>query len=268
MRESNERPPRKPFINPLLMFAYPDVLVLLIFTGTYYAVMYGVTASLSVIFQKAYPYLTQTDLGLCFLGIGGGMLFGTWFSGRVSDAYYRKIRDGIIRQAQSHSEKDVDPKAIEQDPSFPIEKARLQLLPCVMFVYIACVMGYGWSLQSKVSIAVPLICQIISKFGLSVLHCTAWVSQRFIVGLTCIIIFNATQTLLVDLFPNQGSSITACVGPPFNLPTTCNFDRILLTCRTTLSGVLWALAWCPSLTPCLTHLARDGRTLCSAASAY
>jgi hypothetical protein len=174
MRESNERPPRKPFANPLLMFAYPDVLVLLIFTGAYYAVMYGVTASLSVIFEKVYPYLTQTDLGLCFLGIGGGMLFGTWVSGRLSDAYYRKIRDDIIHQAQSHSEKDVDTKAIEQDPSFPIEKARLQLLPCVLFVYTACVMGYGWSLESKVSIAVPLICQIISKFALCALHCPAW----------------------------------------------------------------------------------------------
>jgi hypothetical protein len=32
---------------------------------------------------------------------------------------------------------------------------------------------------------------------------------------------------LVDLFPNQGSSITACVRPPFDLATTREFDRIL-----------------------------------------
>ena len=53
-KESNERPPRKRFTNLLLMFAYPDVFALL-FLGTYYAVMYGVTASLSVIFSKIYP---------------------------------------------------------------------------------------------------------------------------------------------------------------------------------------------------------------------
>jgi hypothetical protein len=29
----------------------------------------GVTASLSIIFEDTYPYLTQTDIGLCFLAI-------------------------------------------------------------------------------------------------------------------------------------------------------------------------------------------------------
>jgi hypothetical protein len=172
--ESNERPPRKPFTNPLFMFAYPEVIVLLVFNGTYYAVMYGVTASLSVIFEKVYPYLDQTYLGLCFLGIGGGMLLGTWLSGKISDSYYRKIRDDIIRRARSESEKDIDPKAVEQDPTFPIERARLEILPGFMFVYIACVIGYGWSLQSRVTIAIPLILQFISEFtSLTVLHGSA-----------------------------------------------------------------------------------------------
>ena len=92
------------------------------------------------------------------------MLIGTWLSGKLADSYYRKIREEVIRQGQSDSEKDIDPKAVENDPTFPIEKARLQILPCIMFVYIACVIGYGWSLQSRVTIAVPLILQIISKF--------------------------------------------------------------------------------------------------------
>jgi hypothetical protein len=178
MRGSNERPPRKPFTNPLLMFAYPEVFILLIFNGTYYAVLYGVTASLSVIFEKIYPYLTETDLGLCFLAIGGGMFFGTWISGKLCDAYYRKIRDDLVRQARSNSEKDIDPKAVEQDPSFPIEKARLQILPCIMFVYMACVIGYGWSLQSRVTIAVPLVLQVISKFVSPALCFNGLVSHR------------------------------------------------------------------------------------------
>jgi len=173
------------------MFVYPDVCVLLLFNGTCYAVMYGVTASLSVIFAKIYPYLTQTDLGLCFLPIGGGMFIGTSISGKLLDAWYRRIRDRLIHEARTRSEKDVDPKALEKDPSFPIEKARLQVLPCVLFVYTVCVIGYGWTLQSRVSIVVPLILQ-------------------FIIGLAAIIILNAIQTLLVDLEPSQGSSITAC----------------------------------------------------------
>jgi len=126
--------------------------------------MYGVTASLSVIFEKVYPHLNQTDVGLCFLAMGGGMLVGSLFSGRFMDAYYRKIRDDLIRQTRTDSEKDIDPRAIEKDPSFPIEKARLHILPWVVFVYTACVIGYGWALESKVTISVPLILQFISRF--------------------------------------------------------------------------------------------------------
>ncbi|KAF8481814.1 MFS general substrate transporter [Russula ochroleuca] len=188
---SNELPPRKPFKNPLLIFLYPEVFVLLLFNGTIYAVMYGVTASLSVIFENVYPYLNQTDIGLCFLAMGGGLLVGSVFSGRFMDAYYRKIRDDLIRQTRTDSEKDIDPRAIEKDPSFPIEKARLHILPWVVFVYTACVIGYGWALESKVTISVPLILQ-------------------FIIGATALTVLNATQTLLVDMMPSQGSSITAC----------------------------------------------------------
>ncbi|KAH9964193.1 MFS general substrate transporter [Russula dissimulans] len=199
MKESNERPPRKQFTNPLLMFTYPDVFVLLLLNGTCYAVLYGVTASLSVIFARIYPYLTETDLGLCFLPSGGGMFIGTSVSGKLLDTWYRRIRDNFIHEARTKTEKDVDPEVLEKDPSFPIEKARLQVLPYVIFVYTTCVIGYGWSLQSRVTIVVPLILQ-------------------FIIGLAATVIFNAIQTLLVDLVPSQGSSITACVRPSFAIP--------------------------------------------------
>ena len=161
---SSERPARKPLKNPLLMFAYPEIFVLLIFNGTLYAVMYGVTASLSVIFENVYPYLNRTEIGLCFIPMGLGMLVGSLLSGRAMDYYHKKIRDDLIRQSLTDSEKLVDPGAIEKDPSFPMEKARLQILPWVVFVYTTCVIGYGWALQSRVTVAVPLILQFISKF--------------------------------------------------------------------------------------------------------
>ena len=160
---SSERPARKPLKNPLLMFAYPEIFVLLIFNGTLYAVTYGVTASLSISFEKVYPYLNEMEIGLCFIPMGLGSLVGSLLSGRSMDSYYRKIRDDVIRQTRVDSEKQVDPEAIEKDASFPIEKARLQILPWVVFVYTTCVIGYGWALQSRVTIAVPLILQFISK---------------------------------------------------------------------------------------------------------
>ncbi|KAI0257007.1 MFS general substrate transporter [Lactifluus subvellereus] len=192
MNEFNERPPRKPFTNPLLMLLYPDVFVLLVFNGTYFAVMYGVSASLSIIFERVYPYLNQTDIGLCFLAMGGGMFIGTSVSGKFLNSHYRKVRDDLTRRTRIDSEKGVDPEALgEEQASFPIERARLQGVQYVVVVYATCVIGYGWSLQSRVSIAVPLILQ-------------------FIIGALAITMMNAVQALLVDLVPSQGSSITAC----------------------------------------------------------
>jgi hypothetical protein len=162
MNENSERPPRKAFTNPLFMFTFPDVLIILIFNSTYYAVLYGVIASIAAIFEDEYPFLDETDIGLCFLAMGVGMLVGTLCSGKMMDFNYRKVRDEFNRLSQIDKEK-VDDKALEKDdPAFPIEKARLQAVPYLVFVYTICVTGYGWSLNSNVSIAVPLILHFIS----------------------------------------------------------------------------------------------------------
>ena len=198
------------------MFVYPDVLILLIFNGTYHAVMYGVTASLSVIFEDVYPNLTQMDVGLCFMALGGGTLIGSWLSGKLTDNYYQKVRDDLVRQAQTNAEKDIDVKALEKDSTFPIEKARLQVLPCLTLLYTACVVGYGWALQSRVTIAVPLILQFIGRsISRTLLH-DMRLTTSLVVGVVVVVIMNTTQTLLVDLVPNQGSSITACVRTPLS----------------------------------------------------
>ncbi|KAI9454143.1 MFS general substrate transporter [Lactarius psammicola] len=182
-KKPGELPPRKPFTNPFMMFTYPDVFILLLFNGTFYAVFYGVTASLSTSFEEIYPYLTQTDIGLCFLAIGGGMFVGTTLTGKLMDAHYRKIK------GQPQPKKAIDPGSLPD--SFPIERARLQIMPYLIVLYTSCVIGYGWSLQARTSIAVPLILQVI-------------------IGATVVSVMNAITALLVDLVPQQGSSITAC----------------------------------------------------------
>jgi hypothetical protein len=75
------RPTSKPFQNPFALFLYPDVATLLFFNGIFYSVFYGVTATTSTLFQRDYPYLSETDLGLIYLSLGGGMIFGTVITG-------------------------------------------------------------------------------------------------------------------------------------------------------------------------------------------
>ncbi|KAJ7062027.1 hypothetical protein C8F01DRAFT_1284020 [Mycena amicta] len=59
-------------------------------------------------------------------------------------------------------------------------------------LYVAICAAYGWCIQEKVNISAPLILLI----G---------------VGFLSMAVMNATQTLILDLVPEQGSSVTACL---------------------------------------------------------
>ena len=160
---SDTKPPPKPLRNPFVLFTYLDVLTLLLYNGIIYAVFYGVTATISELFETAYPSLNQTEVGLCYLAIGGGMLIGTITNGKLLDREYQVIKRSIIRKAQRDSEKDFDWKAFVEDDKYPIEKARLRSAFIYTAIFIAAVFGYGWSIQARLHLAVPLILQFISE---------------------------------------------------------------------------------------------------------
>ncbi|KAJ7090856.1 MFS general substrate transporter [Mycena belliarum] len=184
---------RKSFQNPFRLLFNPDILILLGFNGLVCAVYYGVTASISTIFHETYPALNQTQLGLCYIAIGGGMLIGSATSGQILDWDYQRVKRGIF------SEKP-------EDESFPIEKARMRLLPILLAFYVACCAAYGWCIERGVSIAAPLILVI----G---------------VGFFSMALMNATQTLILDLVPGHGSSVTAC-----NNLVRCGLSAAMVAC--------------------------------------
>ncbi|KAF5323321.1 hypothetical protein D9611_005684 [Ephemerocybe angulata] len=173
--------------NPFRLFAHVDILLLLGFNAITNSVMYGVITTISTTFEVAYPFLTQTTIGVCFLAYGGGMVAGSGLNGWVLDQEYQRFKrlspvgqvDGSLTRSKSEGE------------AFPIEKARMRLLPPAMIIFAGCVGGYGWTLQRPVTIAAPLI-----------LH--------FIIGYLSMVAMNSSSTLMIDLFPKQSSSITAC----------------------------------------------------------
>nr|ANC28058.1 major facilitator superfamily [Polyporus umbellatus] len=185
------KPPKRTFANPLLLFLFPDVTLCLFFNALVYSEFYAVTATISTLFQSTYPFLTETDVGLCFLAIGGGMLFGGLVNGKVLDWEYQRVKRNMIQKLERDPENKMRPQDVTKEENFPIEYARLRLMPIVFVVYAAACIGYGWCLQSGVSIAGPLILQIL-------------------IGWTGIAIMNSAQTLIVDLAPQHSSSITAC----------------------------------------------------------
>ena len=158
-----DKPTKKAFVNPLRLFTYPDVLLLLFYNGILYAVLYGVTATTSTLFQKTYPFLSETDIGLCYLAIGGGMVFGSVFSGRFLDRDYQSIKKQMIRKAEADREKSMRLEDVMREENFPIEHARLRTTPIYLALFVSATLGYGWCLQKSVNLAVPLILQIISE---------------------------------------------------------------------------------------------------------
>ncbi|KAG2155612.1 major facilitator superfamily domain-containing protein [Suillus clintonianus] len=185
------KPPKRTLNNPLRLFFYLDVLNLLVFNAILYAVFYAVNTTISTLFATRYPFLNEIDIGLCFLAIGGGMTIGTFVSGKMLDVDYQRTKTRLVKKAEEDPEKRIRPEDVTKEENFPIERARLRMVPIFTAIFVLTCAGYGWSLERKTNIAVPLILQII--FGYTV---------------TAIMI--SVQTLLIDLLPSQSSSITAC----------------------------------------------------------
>lgn len=89
---------------------------------------------------------------------------------------YRRIRDKMMREREGKGreggfsdKKDVAGIDVEKGgdinfiDDFPIEMARLRTMPVYSFFFISVLLGYGWCIQAKVSIAGPLIMQFLSK---------------------------------------------------------------------------------------------------------
>lgn len=170
--ESRAKP--KQSVNPFILFTYPDVIVLLTFTGLVYAVNYTITATISSSFAKIYPNLSETVLGLCYLPTGAGMIIGSTVTGKVLDWEYDRIKK-------------------RTGNAFTIEYARLRLMPYYLTLFVMCVIGWGWTIQAKAHMAAPLCLAVL-------------------LGWTSMGILNTTMTLNIDILQSRSSGATACTN--------------------------------------------------------
>lgn len=103
------------------------------------------------------------------------MMAGSVAVGRFLDWEYRRIGRalGKNKETDKNEEKEAaggvgdnagtgsGDRRKEVEAGFPIEKARLRMMPFILMTFIACVVGYGWCLQAKVNMAGPLLLQIV-----------------------------------------------------------------------------------------------------------
>ena len=172
--DAESRATPKHSVNPFVLFTYPDVIVLLTFTGIVYAVNYTITATISSSFAKIYPDLSETVLGLCYLPTGAGMIIGSTVTGKVLDWEYDRVKQ-------------------RTGEAYTIEYARLRLMPYYLTLFVCCVIGWGWTIQAKAHMAAPLCLAVL-------------------LGWTSMGILNTTMTLNIDILQSRSSGATACTN--------------------------------------------------------
>jgi hypothetical protein len=186
-------------VNPFVILTYPDVIVLLSFTGIVYAVNYTITATISTAFAKVYPNLSETVLGLCYLPTGAGMIIGSTMTGKLLDWEYARIKE-------------------RTGDKFTIEYARLRTMPFYLGLFVVCVIAWGWSIEARAHMAVPLV--LGSLLG--------WTSMG---------ILNTTMTLNIDILQSRSSGATACT----NL-VRCSLAAIMISVIDRMTNA-WGDGW-------------------------
>ncbi|KAK3377464.1 major facilitator superfamily domain-containing protein [Podospora didyma] len=154
-------------------------------TGILYAVNYTIMSTISSAFSVTSPQISETVIWLCYLSSGVGLILGSTITGKLLDWDYARLT--------SMKNDDGDVAQEEKSGLANVEYARLRMSPFLLLVFVASVIGWGWCIQGRVSIAGPLVIQVI-------------------LGYTSIAILNSTMTLMIDIIRDRSSGVIACTN--------------------------------------------------------
>ena len=126
----------------------------------------AINATIATVFETVYPQLTETDIGLCYLSMGGGSLMSVIVSGKLLDWQYQIYKRKYARSLGAEMKELEDDRNLREDDNFPIEKARLNLQFYFLTFYAATVIAYGWILRAKASLAAALVFQFLGRICL------------------------------------------------------------------------------------------------------
>lgn len=178
-KAANGPRPKMNFLAPFIYLTEPDVFLILWFNGITYTVFYCFMTSLTKQFSIHYSYLSELEIGVCFLCMGVGIISGSFIKGRLLDHDYRAVSKKFKRQFPD-----------KPDSEFPIFVARLKTVWINLIFMEVATLIYGWMFIINAPLPVALVLQ-------------------FVFAISASGVMTASQTLLVDLFPGKGASITA-----------------------------------------------------------
>ncbi|KAK6843709.1 major facilitator superfamily transporter [Apiospora arundinis] len=174
------------FPNPLaclLLLRHRRTAIVVGCFGIHYTIYSCLQASLSTLFTDIY-HVSGLVSGLTYLPFGVACAVAAFGTGKVLDRDYRHTakKEGIPVDKTRGDDADLS--------RFPIEHARLRSVKFSVALCPFFIAGYGWSLQQRTYMAVPLVLQ-------------------FFIGLTEQGLFTGLSTLLVDIHPEASATAQA-----------------------------------------------------------
>ncbi|KAI0154980.1 major facilitator superfamily domain-containing protein [Xylariaceae sp. FL1272] len=186
-------------LGPFRILSSKQAAPLIGFLAVYYTVWQMSITAMATLFETQYG-LGITQVGLTFIANGSGAIVGTLVTGKLLDADYRRVQTANkaygseIELGTENGEITAPPQSNQPDGlDFPLEKARLRLLPLFALLQCAAIIVFGWTIQHSVHIAVPIV-------------------TTFITGWTVVSTQSAVTTYLVDAFPEHKASATASLN--------------------------------------------------------
>ncbi|KAI4794103.1 MFS general substrate transporter, partial [Aureobasidium sp. EXF-8845] len=178
---STENKPHKnvDITQPLRILFSKQASPIIICLAIHYAVWQMSITAMSTLFLEVY-HLSETQIGLTFLANGTGSILGTLSTGKILDLDYKRVKKDYESGAEMLG-------AMNEKPSFPVEKARLRLIPVFSLLQALSVLIFGWMIRYHVHISVPII-------------------TTFITGWCAVSAQSLVMTYLVDIFQDRSAA--------------------------------------------------------------
>ncbi|KAK9760924.1 Dityrosine transporter 1, variant 2 [Basidiobolus ranarum] len=167
--------PKQSFPNPfkpLYFLRYPAVLLITVYPGIIFGVLFLLLTLLSETYAERYS-LTSSQIGFCYGAEGAGSILGTVFGGVYTDYTLRK--------------------QMKANGGFHKPEMRLHSLWIGSFLVPVGCLVYGWLLHFETHYILPLIGHFLFGFGMNIIIATS-------------------NTYLVDAFSEYSASITSCAN--------------------------------------------------------
>ncbi|KAJ6000007.1 hypothetical protein N7481_000416 [Penicillium waksmanii] len=168
---------------------------IILFLAIYYAVWQMSITAMSSLFKDRYG-LTEIQIGLTFIANGVGSIIGTLITGKILNLDYGRVKGSFEARVSTDVE---DESAVSQTKSnqedFPLEKARLRLVPFFSLLQCLSLLLFGWTIQlpHSVHIAVPIV-------------------STFITGWTAVSMQSVIMTYLVDIYHDKSAGASASLN--------------------------------------------------------